>query len=433
MLAGAVAAGRVFAAQGGPIGPLSVDRVRTGQTGETTRIVFDLSRQTDYRIFMLDNPYRLVVDFEPARWYAPKSLLTQDELLKGYRSGTLDDGLSRVIFDLRKPVVVAKSFTLAKDDFNKDRLVIDLQPSSVNLFRAKLPEVYGSRALKGPGASSAAPSEYRREENESIRAAPVPQDDNTRTAGVVPPKPRQAPSGRDRDEKRQYVIVVDAGHGGQDPGASSAGGVREKNITLSIARELRRQLQETGRYKVVMTRATDIYIPLRERVNISRRVHGDLFVSIHADKISRTNVRGASIYTLSEKASDKETEKLAESENNAGVVAGVDLADKSQDVADILLDLAMREKMNDSKLLAIYMEQAFRNENIRLLPNSHRSAGFAVLKAPDVPSLLIETGFVSNPKDAKLLTTARFQDRIGAAIVKGIDAYFRKIRALQKQ
>lgn len=408
-------------------GPLSVDKVRTGQAGDTTRIVFDLSAKTDYRVFMLDKPVRLVVDFAPARWYAPKSMLSEADAIRGYRSGTLDDGLTRVIFDLTAPMTVVKTFTLAKDDFNKDRLVIDLKAASANLFRAKLSEVYGNRDLKGPGAAAAAASSYRTMQNDAVRQAQVPNDDETRTAGAVPPRPR-----REGDKKRQYVIVVDAGHGGKDPGAASATGLREKNITLAIALELRRQLQETGRYKVVLTRATDVYIPLRGRVDISRKVHGDLFVSIHANKIDRPSVRGASIYTLSEKASDKETARLADEENNAGVVAGVDLADKSQDVADILLDLAMREKMNDSNLLARYMNWAFLDENIRLLPNSHRSAGFAVLKAPDVPSLLIETGFLSNAKDAQMLNTPAFQHRISAAIVKGIDAYFRKIQSLQK-
>ena len=143
-------------------------------------------------------------------------------------------------------------------------------------------------------------------------------------------------------------------------------------------------------------------------------------------------MRGASIYTLSENASDAETERLAEHENKVGVVSGVDLSAESAEVADILLDLAMREKMNESNLLARFMQDALRRKNIRLLPNSHRSAGFAVLKAPDVPSLLIEMGFLSNADEVKLLNSVAFQENFGAAVRDGIDAYFRKITALQK-
>jgi N-acetylmuramoyl-L-alanine amidase len=228
-----------------------------------------------------------------------------------------------------------------------------------------------------------------------------------------------------------YTVVVDAGHGGDDPGAE-AFGFKEKNITLSIARELRRQLEETGHYKVVMTRDSDVYIKLHDRVDISRNVKADLFVSIHADKVTHGDIHGTSLYTLSEKASDAETEQLAEDENNAGFVAGVDLSQESQDVADILLDLAMREKMNESNMFARFLTHGLQHKNIQLLQNSHRSAGFAVLKAPDVPSVLIESGFISNQNEAKLLTSGQFQRKLSSAILDGIDAYFNKIQALQK-
>jgi len=184
---------------------------------------------------------------------------------------------------------------------------------------------------------------------------------------------------------------------------------------------------------VVLTRDRDFYIKLHERVDISRRVKGDLFISLHADKIDRKGTRGDSIYTLSEKGSDAETERLAESENKAGFVAGVDLDQESEDVADILLDLAMREKMNESNMFARMLKGALNGGNIRLLPNSHRSAGFAVLKAPDVPSVLIEMGFISNPEEAKLLSSSQFQRNLASSITQGVDAYFRKIRALQKR
>lgn len=406
--------------------PFIVEKVRLGQHGLKTRIVLDFSHKTDFRVFHLANPPRIVIDIPPAEWHVAKTQFLLNDLIKGYRSGALDDGLTRVIFDLNKPAIVESAYTLPKTDFEKDRLVIDLAPASQNLFEGKLSEVFGIRDLKGPGAPKFTTG-YAAMENKSVREAAIPG-----IATAVPPAQLPPRQPLNRNQHKRYTIVIDAGHGGDDPGASAANGVHEKNITLAIAHEIERQLEETGRYNVVLTRDRDVYIKLRERVDISRRVKGDLFISIHADKIGRTGVRGASIYTLSETASDAETARLADDENNSGVVAGVDLAAESEDVAGILLDLAMREKMNESKLLSHYLESAFMNNNVRLLPNSHRAAGFAVLKAPDVPSVLIETGFLSNPDEAKLLTTPQFQRKIAGAIVDGVDSYFRKIIALQK-
>ena len=417
----------VLRASGMSSGPFYIEKVRVGQHANKTRLVIDFNRKTDFRVFHLSAPPRIVIDMLPAEWHVAKSRMMLDPLLKGYRSGLLDDGLTRIIFDLQKPAVINEAYLLPKSDFEKDRLVIDLAPSTLNLFEGKLSDVFGNRDLKGPGAVPFTTG-YAAMENKTIREVTMPANP-VMSAPVDAVPPRAPLNGR---QHKRFTIVLDAGHGGDDPGASGPYGIREKNITLAIAREVERQLQETGRYNVVLTRDRDVYIKLRERVEISRRVKGDLFISIHADKIARTGVRGASIYTLSENASDAETARLADDENNSGVVAGVDLAAESQDVAGILLDLAMREKMNESKLLSHYLEVAFMNNSVRLLPNSHRAAGFAVLKAPDVPSVLIETGFLSNAEEAKLLTSSQFQRHISGAIVDGVDSYFRKILALQK-
>lgn len=406
--------------------PLAIEKVRTGQHAGSTRLVIEFNRKTDFRVFHLADPARIVIDLPSAQWHIAKSQFMLSDLLQGYRSGTLDDGLTRIIFDLRKTAVVAESYFLTKNDFEKDRLVIDLKPASANLFDGRLSDVFGNRDLKGTGAPAFV-SGYGDLRNKSVQRLAAPAEPVS-----APPAARPVKAPLSNKQRKRYTIVIDAGHGGEDPGAIGPYGIREKNITLAVAKEVERQLQETGRYNVVLTRSRDVYIRLRERVDISRRVKGDLFISIHADKIARTGVRGASIYTLSETASDAETARLAEDENNAGVVAGVDLAAESEDVAGILLDLAMREKMNESKLLSHYLETAFLNNNVRLLPNSHRAAGFAVLKAPDVPSVLIETGFLSNSEEAKLLSSSLFQRRIAGAMVDGIDSYFRKMLALQK-
>ena len=429
-----------------------IEGIRTGLGAGGTRVTVDLAIKSDFRAFHLANPYRIVLDLPSSKWVAAKSGLMSGGLIRGYRSGILEGGITRVIFDLGRAATISNAVFLPKSSFDKNRVVIDLVPSSANMFNARLPQVYGSRDIRQPAATSAQTSaqssrptsSYAREQDRIISRAPVPAEDADVTGEITgtvrmrePVSTSRAPENRtaapmSRRQARKYVVVIDAGHGGEDPGAAGRNGVIEKRITLAVAKELERQLSETGRYRAVLTRSTDKYIKLRERVAIAKRAKADLFISIHADKIGRTGVRGASIYTLSQNASDNETARLADQENNSGVVAGVDLANESQDVADILLDLAMREKMNESNLLAKYIDQAFRDKSIRLLPNSHRAAGFAVLKAPDVPAALIETGFLSNPEEAKLLSTSAFQRRIASAMLDGVDAYFRKIQALQK-
>jgi len=399
---------------------LLVEGIRYGAAGAGARIVFDLNRKTDFRVFLLDHPYRVVVDLPRTDWHTYKSRFVSNNIIKAYRSGELDNGLTRVIFDMKEAAIVNNVFTIARDDFNKDRLVIDMTPASANLFNARKADIFGSADLKTGAAATALPAALKSPSGHGYA--------DVQTALIKAVAPLVVPT---RKPAKQYVIVLDPGHGGGDPGASGRD-VKEKFITLEVAKELRRQLEETGRYKVVLTRDRDFYVKLHERMDISRRVNGDLFISIHADKIDRKGVRGASIYTLSEKASDAETARLAEEENNAGFVAGVDLSQETQDVADILLDLAMREKMNESNMFARMLTHSFLRNHVRLLPNSHRSAGFAVLKAPDVPSVLVEIGFLSNSEEAKLLSSGQFQSNISASILAGINAYFRKIQSLQK-
>lgn len=411
---------------------LSVEGIRHGMTGGGTRLVIDLNQKVDYRAFLLENPYRLVVDVPAANWAVPRQNFLSDQVLKGYRSGTLDkEGLTRIVFDLRKPAIVSKAFVLEKKGSNKDRLVLDLHTASANLFKARTTDLFGSRNLQNPSTTTVSVPLYRPAQ-QAVETALEPPAIFQNASAVTPGVPGRKPPVFNHQRSKKYTIVIDAGHGGADPGAIGINGTREKNITLAAARELKRQLEETGQYKVVLTRDRDTYIRLHDRLNISRKSGGDLFISLHADKVDRRGVRGASIYTLSETASDTETARLADQENNAGIVAGVDLASESQDVANILLDLAMREKMNESSLFARYLRDSMDRKKIRLLPNSHRSAGFAVLKAPDVPAVLIEIGFLSNPEEEKILNSSEFHRRISNSIVDGINAYFRKIQALQK-
>ncbi|HPQ50846.1 MAG TPA: N-acetylmuramoyl-L-alanine amidase, partial [Alphaproteobacteria bacterium] len=222
------------------------------------------------------------------------------------------------------------------------------------------------------------------------------------------------------------LIIIDAGHGGQDPGARGANGTYEKTIVLAVAHELRKQLEDSGKYKVKMTRETDVFIPLRGRVNFARKHNGDLFISLHADSIQNSQVTGASVYTLSDKASDKETQKLADRENKSDLIAGVDLSTQEDDVADILIDLAARDTMNQSKFLANTVVSSLQNNGIRTLSTAHRSAGFAVLKAMDIPSILVEMGYLTNRSEVERLSSPQHRRKIAATLKSSIDTYFQK-------
>jgi N-acetylmuramoyl-L-alanine amidase len=397
---------------------LSVSGLRFGFGGGGTRIVLDTSAQAPFRAFLLNDPPRLVLDLPPAKWKGPaQGRAGAGSIVRSWRSGRLDEGgLTRVVFDLARPALVTSAFPLPASAMAGNRVVVDLSAASPALFSASLSKLWGQRELGG-NTLAATPS-VSRTFSTSFRAG---------KASPPPEEGRKAGKG-----KRKYVVVIDAGHGGQDPGAES-GGLQEKRLTLAMAKELARVLESTGRYDAVLTRDSDRYIKLRERLAFSRRKGGDVFISLHADKMpGDRSVRGTSIYTLSQTASDDETAALAESENQAGVVAGVDLADESADVADILLDLAMREKMNESNVFASAIQRALSAKGVRLLPHAHRSAGFAVLKAPDIPAVLVEMGFLSNPQEARLLDSGAFRASFAGALAEGIDAYFRKMQALRR-
>jgi N-acetylmuramoyl-L-alanine amidase len=234
---------------------------------------------------------------------------------------------------------------------------------------------------------------------------------------AVPPVPRPAAP------RRARIVVLDPGHGGPDPGAIGQAGQLEKRIVLEVVRRLKERLDATGRYQVLMTRNSDIYIPLRERVALARAANADLFVSLHADWIDRSQVRGASVYTLSEGASDSEAQELAARENRADIIAGVDLSAESDEVTTILIDLAQRETLNHAIRFARTLVPELASAG-QLLDRTHRFAGFRVLKAPDVPSVLVELGYLSNREDERMLASAAGQARLAEALARAVNAFF---------
>jgi N-acetylmuramoyl-L-alanine amidase len=223
-------------------------------------------------------------------------------------------------------------------------------------------------------------------------------------------------------------VVIDPGHGGVDPGAISLTGAYEKNIVLALAREVRAQLEKGNKVKCVLTRDRDIFIPLRDRVAFARSANADLFLSLHADTVADENIRGLSVYTLSQTASDSEAQALADKENKADIVAGLDLSKESPEVTNILIDLVQRESMNLSAVFAHDVIQEVQRETRQLLQNTHRFAGFAVLKAPDVPSVLVETGYLSNEKDEQMLRRPEYRAKLANALARAIERYFAQLQ-----
>lgn len=393
---------------------LDITDIRFGVHADKTRLVLDLDRVADFRAFMLDGPTRLVIDLPDFDLKDANVKPPNDAGVKSIRKGTLGKGLSRLVLDLDQPAVIRSAFVLPREGARPDRLVLDYAPVSDSVFRQALKDMHGTM--------------------DADHTVSTLQRASPRMAGAnlsqTPPnrKPLSSPS----SQVEKLTIVIDPGHGGRDPGAISANGVYERDITLALGKELRDQLEKTGRYEVHMTRETDVFISLGGRVRFARSKNADLFVSIHADSLRRSNVRGASVYTLSEKASDAQTAKLAARENQSDLIGGIDLSVEDQDVANILVDLAMRDSMNQSKFVANTFVDTFRARRIKLLENPHRYAGFAVLKAPDIPSVLIEAGFLSNSKEANLLTTSSHRRTIVSAIVAGIDNYFEKVKRNRK-
>lgn len=322
-------------------------------------------------------------------------------------------GSELLTFSTKSPVEPRKSFTLSKPD----RIVVDLPRVSAN--GVGLPKNYKGSVLKAVRFGQFDANTSRLVLDLKAKATLVSAKGGAPFTIEIMPANCPDPKAK---ANQLPLIVIDAGHGGQDPGALGLHGTHEKDVTLNYARALRTALIETGRYRAELTRDDDQFIMLPERVAIARKKKADLFVSIHADTNPKADARGLSIYTLSETASDAEAEALAERENKVDIVPGIDLNTADPDVASILIDLTQRETMNKSALLADAVVTSLHGR-ITKLPRTHRFAGFRVLKGPDIPSVLIELGFLSNVTDERLLLTAEYRDAVIASIIKGIDRY----------
>jgi N-acetylmuramoyl-L-alanine amidase len=364
-------------------GPAIAAGIDVAGDGAKTTFTVALSKPITAHAHLMERPDRVIVDLPEVTFHLPTETGRKREgLIASFRYGLFAPGRSRVVMDLAQPALVSRIEVRQNPNDGTAQLVVELSRSDREAFR---------RA----GADSVA------------RAAPP-----------------SVPIPTTQPQDRRPVIMLDPGHGGIDPGAAAAGGVFEKDIVFSYARQLKKKLEATGRYQVLMTRDQDVFIPLGDRVRIARAARADLFVSIHADTISGSGeVRGLTVYTGSERASDADSAKLADRENRADAVAGVESRDSADDVSDILQDLTMRETRAFSHGFASRLVSEL-DSVARLNKNPHRQAGFRVLRAHDIPSVLLELGYLSSRKDFDLLMSDEWRELSTGAIATAIERFF---------
>jgi len=399
-------------------------------SGDTTRsrFVADLTSPVGYSVYVLANPYRIVIDLPEVNFQLPEGIGRQVRgLIQEYRFGKLDNGQSRFVLDVQGPVLIEKSFLIPPQGDQPARIVVDIVPTdNATFLKTHLAEqIQHAKADLASATALDAPSA----ENQPKKVALSGASDPTPLATPLPrPKPGQGQAVAEpvkppeTPKKTRRVIVIDPGHGGIDPGAIGIGKTKEKDVVLAFALVLRDQLRATGQYDVVMTREADEFVTLKERVRKARHASADLFIAVHADKVRGPTARGATVYTLSEKASDAEAEALARKENLADVIGGVDFGGGSEEVTDILIDLTQRETKNHSMFFAKKAVRELKPITI-MTGRPLRSAGFVVLKAPDVPSILLELGYLSSEADEALLKSRPWQEKVGAALVSAVTSY----------
>lgn len=371
-----------------------VQSVRLWRAPDNTRLVFDLSGPVEHKVFTLTAPDRLVIDVSGATLKASLDQLPlQNTPVAALRAGQYDADTLRVVVDLNAPVS-PKSFSLTPNQQYGHRLVVDLFDQGSVVPGAAEPPVTAAAATPAAPVSPALPA---------VKLPAVPSS------------------------KRDIVIALDAGHGGEDPGAIGPGKVYEKNVVLQIAKELQRQINAEKGFRAELVRTGDYFIPLRKRTEIARKKGADLFVSIHADAAPRSAAYGASVFALSDRGATSETARwLADSENRSDLIGGagnVSLGDKDQMLAGVLLDLSMTASLSSS----LNVGQKVLSNMGRITPLHKRrveQAGFMVLKSPDIPSILVETGFISNPSEARKLQTASHQQALARSIHSGVRQFF---------
>ena len=359
---------------------INVNSLRYTTTSKQNRMMFDVTASPKHQVFVMDNPSRLVIDIKNAQLERPlHQPSAAHPLFARVRAGTKSNTDLRIVVDLKTPIN-SKNFTLKSNNADDHQLVIDL---------------FNKEAIVAT----------KTEDKEALKLATGKSTELTRGNSIV--------------------VAIDPGHGGDDPGAHGPRGTEEKKVTFAIAKKLEALINGQPGMKAVMVRKGDYYVGLRDRMQIARAAKADLFVSIHADAFQDTQVKGASVYTLSASGASSEAARwLADSENASDLV-GVSLNDKEDVLASVLLDLSQTATQEASVNIANHVLKCFDNVE-ELHKASVQKAGFIVLKSPDIPSILVETAFISNPSEEKNLLTARYQSKMANAIFKGVRNYFRQ-------
>ncbi|MCK9386946.1 MAG: N-acetylmuramoyl-L-alanine amidase [Sulfuritalea sp.] len=393
----------------GATAAISILAVRVWPARDYTRVTLEHDQAIKYSHMLVKDPQRLVLDLEGVEFNSvlqmlPSKVIDADPYIKLIRAGRNKPGVVRVVIEL-KGEVKPQVFSLQPIGEYGHRLVLDLYPlEPIDPLMALL-EKSGESPLKAESAL----------------------DGHAKAAERPAEKPAEKP-----EIARLVTIVLDPGHGGEDPGAIGRGGSHEKNVTLSVARRLKEKIDATPNMRSVLTRDGDYFIPLHQRVQKARRVQADLFVSVHADAFIKSTARGSSVFVLSETgASSSAARWLANKENSADLVGGVNIGVKDPYLARTLLDLSQTATINDSLKLGKHVLGELGRINT-LHKGQVEQAGFAVLKAPDIPSILIETAFISNPEEEARLNDEAYQDRMAEAILKGLRRYFAKNPPLAK-
>ena len=409
---------------------IRVSAARVWPAADYTRVTFESASAIQHKVFSLDNPDRLVLDLEgaditPALTGLAASIGERDPYVKSVRVGRFKPGTIRLVFDL-KTTVRPQVFALAPVGQYSHRLVLDLYPlvapdpliAFLDRHQSQKDEADKPAPARADGVAGRLDTVLP-EPPVTPAGAPVPGALATAPAAPAPAKGRPASS-------RLIIVTIDPGHGGEDPGARGPTGTNEKDVTLAIARKLKERIDREPNMRAVLTRDGDFFIPLHTRVEKARRVNADLFVSIHADAFIRPQARGSSVFALSERGATSAAARwLAKRENEADLIGGVNLDVKDRYLKQTLLDLSQTATINDSLKLAKAVLSELGEINT-LHKTSVEQAGFAVLKAPDIPSILVETAFISNPDEEGKLKSEAFQNKLADSLLQGIKRYFSK-------
>ena len=371
-----------------------VSAVRLTATQKSTRFEAALSANVGFSATAVERPYRVIIDIADASFDFPTGAGRKAKgLISSFRYGMVEERKSRIVLDVSGPVLIGKSEVVPAKGKKPARLVVEILPTTAENFKVTLAD-----------EQKLVDQQITEIQTAALTSAP-------------------SPVASQLDPVQYKTIVIDPGHGGMDPGAVSKKKTKEKDVVFAFAVALREALQINQNYKVILTRESDKFLSLEQRVRIAHENKADLFIALHADTVTDADVRGTTLYTVSDKATDAEAEALAQKENRADVIVGMDLANQSKAVSDVLINLAQRESKNQAMF---FSKKAVTNLKsfVRFTGKPVRSAAFVVLKSPDVPSVLAELGYLSNVEDEALLISPEWRGRTAEAMAKAVDDYF---------